>query len=148
MPAEAVKRLYFQKRVPLGKAGLPDVKIGKLHFCGASAPDCDGKLWDEQHGFGQIEERQEAEIVDPTPRAMKIFPNPAENKVQISWSLADFDALQLFDLQGRMLEFYVLSAGQQQLELSVIDLPAAVYCIKLSGGMNDPRQSLLVVDHH
>ena len=147
MPAEAVKRLYFQKRVPLGKAGLPDVKIGKLHFCGTLAPDCNGKLLDAQHRFGQIEERQEAEKMDTLKQALQIFPNPAQNKVQISWSSAGFDALQLFDLQGRMLESYVLSAGQQQLELSIIDLPAAVYCIKLSGSMEEPRQSLLVVNH-
>jgi hypothetical protein len=148
MPAEPVKRLYFQKRVPLGKAGLPDVKIGKLHFCGALAPDCDGKLLDEQHGFGQIEERQEAEKIDTLQQAMQIFPNPAQNKVQIRWHSAGYDALQLFDLQGRMLVSYVLSGDQRQMELKVMDIPAGVYWIKLSGSMEEPRQSLLVIDHY
>lgn len=148
MPMDPVKRIYFQKKVPLGKAGAPDVKIGKLHFCGSYASDCDGIMLKEDYLNPVSMDR--SLVVAPDSKAsvqMQVFPNPAENRVQIQWSPAVFEGLQIFDLQGRLMDQYFIQAGQQEQIVSLLQMPPGVYLVRLSGQNQTPMQRLLLVQN-
>lgn len=139
MPIEPVKKLYFQKNVPKGKAGMPDVKIGKLHFCGTFAPDCAGNTPDLMVANAQTASR------DRAVTTWEMYPNPAQHTVFFQWEMEGYENLQLFDIQGRNVLALQLEPEQKQAQLEVTTLPSGVYQVRMQGGQQPPHQQLLVV---
>lgn len=62
-----------------------------------------------------------------------LSPNPASNKLTMNSPLAEFDAMQITDVQGRFIENYNVTSSQQ---LDIANLPAGVYFLNLQLGNN------------
>lgn len=62
-----------------------------------------------------------------------LSPNPASNKLTMNSPLAEFDAMQITDVQGRLIENYNVTSSQQ---LDIANLPAGVYFLNLQLGNN------------
>lgn len=68
-----------------------------------------------------------------------LFPNPAENFIQISWvNISDYD-LQIFNINGKLM--MNCNVKTEDFTLPVTDLPAGLYFIRFSkNGMNYTRK--------
>ncbi|MGB0931857.1 MAG: C25 family cysteine peptidase, partial [Chitinophagales bacterium] len=63
--------------------------------------------------------------------AIKMYPNPVNNELQIITSESEPVLLQLFDLQGKMLQRQFLHLGKTALNMS--NLPNGIYWVRLTG---------------
>ena len=71
---------------------------------------------------------------------IQITPNPVVNTFHIDAEY-DWNAIQIFDLSGRMTKTFETSTLQQ--ELDVADLPKGVYTIRLMGDLGTLEKRLL-----
>lgn len=63
--------------------------------------------------------------------AIKMYPNPVNNELQIVATESEPVLLQLFDLQGKMLQRQFLRQGKTALNMS--NLPNGIYWVRLTG---------------
>jgi lysophospholipase L1-like esterase len=62
---------------------------------------------------------------------LDIYPNPAGNKVIISYNFGKAEHVQLYDINGKKLRVSAKPLDKNSVELNISDLPAGVYIIKL-----------------
>ena len=75
-------------------------------------------------------------ISEYSGNVMSVFPNPSSDMITISFDQADAATanVTLFDLSGRMVSNEVLTLDGAQVILSVNQLPAGVYTLKVTMG--------------
>ena len=81
--------------------------------------------------------------LDPKNEApISIFPNPSSTEVQIQWNedSAPVATIEIFDLHGRKI-YAASSFSQNNLKLSVENLPSGRYFVKLVDEMGNPMYS-------
>jgi len=100
---------------------------------------CDNNSYAQQAYDGSTS-RQVASV--PT---LEVWPNPTTNLVsmRLPGSLTQ-GVVQLQDLQGRSLRQWPLAAHQREVRLSVGDLPAGVYLLRVQRGQETPLTSRLI----
>jgi hypothetical protein len=137
MPVVPVYKLYFKKKTMRGRGVNPDVKIGKLHFCGSFSADC-----------ASIDDRQNlVPDLDETQDAFRLFPNPAASEVKLRWNRPDYSMIRLFDLAGATVMSIPLSDDQKQARLDIHALPQGVYIVELGGEGMAPLRARLLCAH-
>lgn len=62
----------------------------------------------------------------------KIFPNPTSDWVQVSWQGNEHGTIQLFDLNGKLIENQVIKSGSARFNLQL--LPKGIYLLKIKMG--------------
>lgn len=64
---------------------------------------------------------------------LKIFPNPTNGQVSISWSMPQVQQINLYDLQGKQLKTIAMTQSEnlQQQNLDLTNFPKGVYWIKI-----------------
>ena len=70
-------------------------------------------------------------------KGLTCYPNPAQDRVNLGFNLAQADSfgLEVYDLQGRLAKVYpriLLSAGFQERSIDVSDLPKGMYVLKMT----------------
>ncbi|MCB0637881.1 MAG: T9SS type A sorting domain-containing protein, partial [Lewinella sp.] len=72
------------------------------------------------------------ETPEPAP-AFRIFPNPTRDllTVECPQGIAKDTPVQLFNLQGQLLQQWTLQPGDRQLQVSLANLPAGLYALRI-----------------
>lgn len=134
LPAQPVKKLYFQKIAARGKGSPAEVIIGKLHFYGKEMADCDE----------QIQVRESFSEPAPPP-ALRISPNPVSGPCKLTWGQPGYEQLLVFNSRGVLLRRFALHETALSFECDLGDLPAGSYFIRLTGAQKSPVQQILEV---
>ncbi|MEM9528604.1 MAG: T9SS type A sorting domain-containing protein, partial [Bacteroidota bacterium] len=75
--------------------------------------------------------------VSPLEASLTAFPNPVASDLNIRWSVEinrDLD-LELFDLNGRLLQRQKVAGAAKAAALNIINLPAGVYLLRIDGAV-------------
>ncbi|MEI6410680.1 MAG: T9SS type A sorting domain-containing protein, partial [Bacteroidota bacterium] len=137
MPLAPVSKLYFRKITARGRNINPNVKIGKLHFCGSFSTDC-GSIENRQNMIPDLNETQDAFCLSP---------NPATGEVKARWGRPNYSTIRLFNLAGSLVLSMPLSDDQKQARLDVHGLPQGVYVVELEGEGMAPLRTRLMCAH-
>ncbi|HPE99482.1 MAG TPA: T9SS type A sorting domain-containing protein, partial [Bacteroidales bacterium] len=75
-------------------------------------------------------------ISEYSSNEMVVYPNPASDVITISFGKVDASQVEitLFDLSGRLVSNEVLNLNGSSVEVSVNQLPAGVYTLKVKAG--------------
>ena len=75
----------------------------------------------------------QAEVSVASLGHLQAWPNPSSGDLHVKWELEKPESvsLQLFDLQGRLLQAWERSAGQNSLEISLAGLPEGLYLLEM-----------------
>lgn len=65
--------------------------------------------------------------------SIKVYPNPATQKVNLNFEPDTFENVNLFDLTGKLLTSYKLQNSESTKEIDVSLLPKGIYILQLSG---------------
>jgi aminopeptidase N len=82
-------------------------------------------------------------IVTPAQAGVKVYPNPATNLLNITFSGSTFQSLQVLDLQGRLLKSSAIPAGTTMYR-QPINFPPGAYIIRLLGKKESVIQKILI----
>ena len=88
------------------------------------------------HGFQSVLRTVIVEENIDTPVKVTVFPNPASDYLNISFT-EPLDAevnLMLFDVQGKLFKTKVIEAATTEIQLNFQDLPSGLYMLKLTKG--------------
>jgi hypothetical protein len=79
---------------------------------------------------GKPKDRSEARTTDPQ---LRLWPNPATDQIWLESRGEPFSRVEVTDLAGRMVQQVELGQPAQQHSLSVSDLPAGMYMVRVGG---------------
>ena len=125
LPVEPVKKLYFRKVCSYGKSRAPNVKIGKLHFCGEELTDCGKKPDDKASTREQATDFQ-------------TFPNPTTGPLRIIWNEPGYDRLTVLDSGGIQLVQKIIPPNETSFEVDLGGFSAGMYTLRLEGEEKRP----------
>ncbi|WAC40294.1 LamG-like jellyroll fold domain-containing protein [Pedobacter sp. SL55] len=74
---------------------------------------------------------------------VKAFPNPAIDKVDVTFSAGIYNAAKLTDINGRVLQQISISKLQQSITLSIGNYAKGLYLLQLSGGQEKSTQRIV-----
>lgn len=66
-------------------------------------------------------------------KGVYLFPNPVKSNLEIHFSAGVFQSLELYDLNGKMLQSLKISSGDQEKSLNTGNLAAGIYFVRLTG---------------
>ncbi len=73
-----------------------------------------------------------------------IYPNPTSSDVVISWDAkVSVEALQIFDLQGKLLKHLSVETNVSQKSIATSDLSSGLYFVVLSAGDETIQRKLI-----
>ncbi len=64
---------------------------------------------------------------------VKTFPNPATDKVEVTFNAASYNKAQLIDINGRVLQNISISKLQQSFTIRIGNYPKGIYLLQLTG---------------
>jgi len=74
-----------------------------------------------------------------------LYPNPAKNHVNITFTAGSYSTVQLRNIQGQLLQTIKLQENQAELRVSVENLPAGVYYVGLTGeGIKEVKKLVVI----
>lgn len=78
----------------------------------------------------------------------QLYPNPADQVVNVQWTepLATDAQVQVFDLNGRVLQFQNVTMSSTSVQLETSTLPAGIYLVQMQAGRR-LSQARLVIRH-
>lgn len=83
-------------------------------------------------------------IVSPSRIGLRIYPNPASDRLTISWKDAEVKQIALFDLQGRKISTFTPRSVERSVVLGLSDQPPGVYFARLTTEFGTITQKLIV----
>jgi hypothetical protein len=112
----------------IGGAGGTDVWLVKVGPDGCFEPGCDDEIV-----FSPVSSAGEGVLVSEGKAQVRVWPNPATSGVMVSlpMPLHKGAVWSLHDQLGREVRRAVLSAGQQEVQVSVEDVPQGLYFWKM-----------------
>lgn len=77
-----------------------------------------------------------------------ILPNPASNQVILNWNFSKIKSMDLFlyNIEGKLIKQMHIPAHIQHLEVSISDLSAGLYFVKVSDGLRYSTKTFLKED--
>lgn len=108
-----------------------------------------GQLPNARWGYGKLDAlalieatQQTLRVLDQGMPGLRIGPNPATDRLQVVWPQAEVGKLQLFDLQGRLLQTYFLQPGAQTFPLP--NLPSGLYGLRFDRAGPSVTRKLMI----
>ena len=117
---------------------MPDVKIGKLHFCGEIVSDCVGF---PEYRSGDIPESMDADGLSFT-----ITPNPSTGFFRAEWDSSGYSQMQVLSLNGDKIHQIEIAPDTTFYEVNAGKLPAGVYLVRMTGAQKMPAQKMLIIN--
>lgn len=84
-------------------------------------------------------------LLDADQNVLQIFPNPANNLIQIVLKGIEDKTIQLFDASGRLMECPVSVATEDMLILNLENISSGVYTLKVEG--NETLSNRIIIQH-
>lgn len=75
--------------------------------------------------------------------AIKVFPNPATDKAEVTFSAGNYTNAKLTDINGRILQNISISKLQQAVTLSLGNYPKGLYLLQLQGDKEKSTQKII-----
>jgi len=68
---------------------------------------------------------------------LEVFPNPTSGDLSIRWALAVNRqlAVELFDLNGRLLQSREVAGATKAAAINLVELPAGIYLLRIDGAV-------------
>lgn len=80
---------------------------------------------------GSFEGRLISDVQDHLPYDLSIYPNPAENEIQIKSDVLAGNTLQVFDIYGKLVKNEFINQSENA-RVDIADLEAGIYILQLS----------------
>lgn len=84
------------------------------------------------------------QIVSPTRIGLRAYPNPASDRLTISWQDAEVKRIELLDLQGRVVSISAPRSVRRSVVLELSDYPPGVYFARLTTKLGTSTQKIIV----
>lgn len=79
-------------------------------------------------------------------QTISIYPNPATNFFTIEFEeLSELGRLEVYNLQGEQVKFYLIEPGLKSLELDVLNIPVGIYMYKIVSDSGSLHNGKLVI---
>lgn len=131
-----------------------DINAGKLSYTNTSATTQDAFTFVVNDGKGGFFGADDFVItVQPTSAgnvyqlATRLFPNPAQQEVQLTWDATPISGkllLEVIDIHGHLVQSARVNANAGQHTLQVGGLTSGVYQVKMTAGAYSATQKLVV----
>ena len=76
---------------------------------------------------------------------IKVYPNPTKDNINLSFKQSLYRSLVITNVAGKVLRQLPVESGSSMMTINIVDLPAGVYFLILSG--NDEKHSAQVIKH-
>ncbi len=79
-------------------------------------------------------------------RKVEIFPNPANSKINVSFSIPFEEdlSLKLFDINGRLIKTLTIQKGVNHQFLNIEAFPSGIYLLKISGNKGNLVERIII----
>lgn len=87
-------------------------------------------------------------ILEEEISSLKVYPNPAKDKVFVEWTESNFENGQLivYDLFGKELHSFALVSGQTDATIATVDLSSGVYFFSIQLDSNTPMVQKAIIN--
>ena len=103
-------------------------------------PDFESRSQDNISYFDQVSFSSVAGFQNVFFNSLKLVPNPAKNWVQISGDFDSITAVEIFDIQGKLVKEIVSFQGQ----INISDLKAGLYFVQITAANKTTAKKLVV----
>ena len=132
-------------------SGHPWIKYGPYELQAGSLTNGSGQvsiepLYKGQYAFANGDPDVSVEEIDA--KELALFPNPASQSATVQWKNADATSLQVYILNGQLVQELRLEAGTNQLQLDVSSWNNGWYYLSVLNGSNEiVRSGMMEVIH-
>jgi photosystem II stability/assembly factor-like uncharacterized protein len=122
--------------------GLPNVRINELEINAV-----DNKIYAATYGRGLWRSdlyNEALSISETEPNDFNMYPNPADNEINLEWNRAEYVSIRIFNTTGKLVYY------QKQLDLAsgyridISFLEAGVYFVKLNANSGQVIKKLII----